>query len=420
MNVVLAIGLLMTLLASSVPPQRPVPPGGKLWVVQQVQVEPAKEDEFEAALRDKAQACKQAGLGPEHLWVVASRPVGHYTISSPVNSFADLERRKLIATAAERAVGKVRLDDLERRQAAAIRTVQNTVFAQIEELSYYPKKSALTNPAPGFYHWTIDYVKPGLLAQYRESIQEFKAALQQAEHPLAVEVYEILYGSESAFVFAYPADNAEQHYALNKFGQVVARAVGKEMAARIYEKWRACLWKFEVMDNQPRPELSYLPALPPQNQKADPQKPAPAVEQLRHAQGRWSVTTEFLNEDGSVARAVQGTYRFDWVVPDRVLSGQSEIPELKQKSAILFYVNESKFIIEMVAVGADGNLWVMTGPADEEWRTTAPFRGPDGKDRQLRFTRYNVQPDSFESKMEYTTDGGKTWVRGNHQVFRRT
>lgn len=150
-----------------------------------------------------------------------------------------------------------------------------------------------------------------------------------------------------------------------------------------------------------------------------PPKISHAVEQLRHAHGNWTVTTEFLNEDGSVAKAVQGTYRFDWVVSDRVLSGQSEIPELKQKSALLFYVNEKKQTIEMTSVGADGNLWVMSGAADGETRTTQPFRNSDGKQTQLRFTRFNVKPGSFESKMEYTTDGGKTWFPGNHQLFRR-
>ena len=152
-----------------------------------------------------------------------------------------------------------------------------------------------------------------------------------------------------------------------------------------------------------------------------PQKPdvSKAVAQLRHACGFWSVTTEFLNADGSIAKAVQGTYRFDWVVPDRVLSGQSEIPELKQKSALLFYVNEKKQIIEMTSVGADGDLWVMSGAADGELRTSQPLRNADGKQTQLRFTRFNVKPDSFESKMEYTTDGGKTWSPGNHQLFRR-
>lgn len=144
-----------------------------------------------------------------------------------------------------------------------------------------------------------------------------------------------------------------------------------------------------------------------------------SVEQLRQSIGRWDVVTEFLQEDGSVAKSVAGSYEFAWVVPDRVVSGRSDMPELKQSSGILFYVNEKKAEIEMVSVGGDGRLWIMTGPLGGEVRTTAPYATSDGGSGQLRFTRFNVGKDAFESRMEYSQDGGKTWQPGNHQTFRR-
>jgi hypothetical protein len=73
----------------------------------------------------------------------------------------------------------------------------------------------------------------------------------------------------------------------------------------------------------------------------------------------------------------------------------------------------------MVSVGKDGHLWVMTGPAGSEIRTTSDAPMSDGSKMRLRFTRYNVTPDRFESKMEISTDSGATWVPGNHQVFAR-
>jgi hypothetical protein len=149
-------------------------------------------------------------------------------------------------------------------------------------------------------------------------------------------------------------------------------------------------------------------------------KPLPrGVEQLRHVHGEWNVTTEFLNPDGTVARSVEGTYTFRWVVPDRVISGESRIPSLNQASGILFYVSEARGVTEMTTVGTDGRLWVMTGPIDGEVRTTPPTRMDDGTTMELRFTRYNVAANTFESKMEYSTDGGRTWRPGNHQLFRR-
>jgi hypothetical protein len=151
----------------------------------------------------------------------------------------------------------------------------------------------------------------------------------------------------------------------------------------------------------------------------DPEALAHSIEQLRASVGTWDTTTEFLNDDGSVARSVEGTYQFSWVVPDRVLSGRTEIPELGQASGILFYVNPTRGTIEMVSVGGDGNLWVMTGPLGGEERTTQEYPAADGGTGRLRFTRFNVAPDSFESRMEYTDDGGRSWKPGNHQRFQR-
>ncbi len=146
---------------------------------------------------------------------------------------------------------------------------------------------------------------------------------------------------------------------------------------------------------------------------------AVGVAQLRATLGAWEVTTEFLDDSGRVARAAEGTYRFEWVVEDRVLAGRSEIPAMQQSSGILFYVRERKLEIEMVSVGGDGRLWVMTGPIDGETRTTPDLPTAGGGTMRLRFTRSAVTPDRFESRMEYSVDRGATWAPGNHQVFRR-
>lgn len=148
-------------------------------------------------------------------------------------------------------------------------------------------------------------------------------------------------------------------------------------------------------------------------------KLAISVAQLRLAAGDWAVTTEFLNEDGSVARTVPGSYHFEWVIPDRVLIGKSGGAEPQAAGGMLFYVSEKRGVIEMVSVHAEGRPWVMTGALGEETRYTQPFDTQDGKTGQLRFTRSNVAKDRFESRMEYTEDGGKTWKPGNRQQFRR-
>lgn len=153
--------------------------------------------------------------------------------------------------------------------------------------------------------------------------------------------------------------------------------------------------------------------------QADSAKLQHSVDQLRTSVGEWDVVTEFLNPDGSVARSVTGTYTFNWIVPDRVVAGKSEIPALGQAAGILFYLREQQGEIEMVSVGADGRLWIMTGPLGGEERLSREYRTAAGGTGRLRFTRFNVSADRFESRMEYTEDGGRTWTAGNRQRFVR-
>jgi hypothetical protein len=147
---------------------------------------------------------------------------------------------------------------------------------------------------------------------------------------------------------------------------------------------------------------------------------AKGVEQLRHVIGKWDVKTSFMNPDGTTAETVDGTYEFEWVVKDRVVSGKSDVPKKQMASAFMMYLHTRKSLIEMCSVGADGHLWVMTGPIDGDARTTPDTKMSDGSLVRLRFTRFNVKQDSFESKMESSVDQGTTWSLGNRQQFRRS
>jgi len=145
----------------------------------------------------------------------------------------------------------------------------------------------------------------------------------------------------------------------------------------------------------------------------------PAVAQMRHVIGEWDVATTFIKADGEPAGTFDGTYTFEWVMEDRIIKGMSAIPEFNMASGLLFYLRPATNEIEMVSVGPDGKLWTMTGPQGSETRETPIVDMPDGTTLKLRFTRFNVTQDMFESRMERSTDGGETWSQGNHQLFTR-
>ena len=145
----------------------------------------------------------------------------------------------------------------------------------------------------------------------------------------------------------------------------------------------------------------------------------PGVAELRHVVGEWDVRTEFLNPDGSVARAVNGSYAFEWVVPDAIVRGIARQPEMNSVSAVLLYVRPAARQIEMVSVDQNGVRWVMTGEEGSDVRATADRTMSDGSRLRLRFTRFAIAPDRFESRMDFSADGGATWTQGNRQVFLR-
>lgn len=151
-------------------------------------------------------------------------------------------------------------------------------------------------------------------------------------------------------------------------------------------------------------------------ENAASESPPAGVEQLRHVIGEWQVRTDFLSPDGSVRASVHGTYSFEWVEPDRIVKGMSKLDGLGA-SGLLFYVRGDE--IEMISVGQDGKVWIMTGPIDGETRETPVVTMDDGSSMKLRFTRSAIEKDRFESRMTVSTDGGDTWLPGNFQLFER-
>lgn len=163
-----------------------------------------------------------------------------------------------------------------------------------------------------------------------------------------------------------------------------------------------------------------IPSIASAQEAADTsQAQSTSVEQLRHVIGEWDVVTTFYRDDGTAAAEADGVYSFEWVLEDKIVKGMSTLPEWNMASGLLFYLRPSTGEIEMVSVGPDGQLWTMTGPMDSETRETPVVAMPDGTTIKLRFTRFNVSDDRFESRMERSNDGGETWVQGNHQVFVR-
>ena len=97
---------------------------------------------------------------------------------------------------------------------------------------------------------------------------------------------------------------------------------------------------------------------------------ATAVQQLRQAAGRWNVTTTRYAENGAVAaRCVRHlALRLGRAGPRA--RGPLRHSRLEPGGGHALLRERAPFTLEMAPVGADGQLWVMSGPAGAETRTT--------------------------------------------------
>lgn len=236
-------------------------PAPKLSIIHFDQVEPAMAEQYEDAVRGFVEAFRQAKLGPEWSWFTSNSPEFTYALSFPLKSYAELDREKEQEKQLEAAIGKAKLEELDKKAAATIRTHHSVILQDVEEWSYSPEKSALTKPVPGYLHVEVEWVKPGMTEQYKQVIKQFRDALVKIKHPFGYEAHRVVFG-EPSYVYVWAADSPEQFYQGNKIDQMMTQALGKEAADKLYKQWRECLWKYETADAQPRPDLSYLPAMP--------------------------------------------------------------------------------------------------------------------------------------------------------------
>lgn len=148
-----------------------------------------------------------------------------------------------------------------------------------------------------------------------------------------------------------------------------------------------------------------------------PPVPEEAVQRLRQLHGRWQFQTEYLNAAGEVTGRTSGTEEVEWLVEDRVLGMTSRLDGDRVGSRAMWFYDRTTLEFTLVSVnGSTGELWVLGGDLDQ-WQIRSRVTPPGSA--QIRFTHYDVEQDSWRALMEYSTDGGDTWLPGFRQVFSR-
>ena len=163
-------------------------------------------------------------------------------------------------------------------------------------------------------------------------------------------------------------------------------------------------------------------AVPLAGQEPREEEPLPveARQRLDYAIGSWVSKTESLNQRGEVVRTSFSEDQRRFVIEDRIV----EITGLLRASGKAFraweYYDERSGKYSLTSINRDGRLMTMSGDLEGEFQwTTEPMENPNGGTLMVRFTHYDIEPDSFKALGEISRDGGETWTAFSRQTLTR-
>ena len=138
-----------------------------------------------------------------------------------------------------------------------------------------------------------------------------------------------------------------------------------------------------------------------------------AAKILKHEEGTWKCSWDYLAADGSVASSVKGSEVMKLSFDGKILEMKTYVGEKLVSKSMRFY-NSATEKLTLISVGADGNYWEMTQDPDSDVMVSKPHKTADGGSEYLRFKVIESTKNSMSILMERSTDYRK-WTK----VFRQ-
>lgn len=152
-----------------------------------------------------------------------------------------------------------------------------------------------------------------------------------------------------------------------------------------------------------------------------PEEPLPgeARKRLDTIVGEWESRWDWVDETGKVVYTEKGTEKAAFLIQDRVVEMTTTIVDrpAPTKAWMFFSTAEKKFYL--VSVSREGDLWTFTGGLDKFVITSLPRTMPDGRQLMIRFSHDEVSHDQLGAVMEFSYDGGETWMVRCRQTLNR-
>ncbi len=144
-----------------------------------------------------------------------------------------------------------------------------------------------------------------------------------------------------------------------------------------------------------------------------------ALEILKHRQGVWDSSWEFLDEEGDVSKVVNGIERGEYVIEGRVLQITTEVPEMGLFSKSLNYFHPLERKLYFFSVDKTGDHWILTEEVGSGVMLSHAHKQSEGADRIIRFKTLRSTATEVDVLSEHSLDNGVTWKPVFHQYLRK-
>lgn len=148
--------------------------------------------------------------------------------------------------------------------------------------------------------------------------------------------------------------------------------------------------------------------------------PEEARNRIDYLVGTWDVYDDELDDDGNVIGTTHSVNITGYFLGDSVLVTTIVPDDGPIRKTIRFYDKGTETFYE-ISVGTEGDLYILSGGLDQYVMNFKSRRMREGRYPLGRFIHTNIEPDSFEAKLDVSYDDGRTWERmkRNQRLVRR-
>ncbi len=229
----------------------------KFFTVHVDEIEPAFKDRFEelnaTQMKTKNQIYKEYSIDiPPSFSYTASG--GKYITLRPRVSYSELDQSPKFSDKVKKLIAE-KVNPYSDTLHEMLRFHHNEIWSIDTSLCYLPKLIDSAKLTLG--HMRVDMVIPRMNQVYDSVMALFIQALKKVDSPMLLVAFHSSYGNGSN-IYIYHVNSIEEISDARNPKSFLIKAFGQEEAKKITQRWYQCLFSYDAMDANPRPDLTDL------------------------------------------------------------------------------------------------------------------------------------------------------------------